>query len=154
MVEAARSLDDRDQVDRARRHPLLALELREQPVGRSEPGGAFDLRQNDAVEPRPDDRRQVAVAELGVDRIDADIEQRSPRAREGRDHRLARRPLLGRRDRILEIEDHRVGVERQRLLDPPRVVTRRKQKTPQRLHGWLPRAIGAACLHRLIIAAF
>src|SRR5207302_4767494 len=92
-------------------------------------------------EPRADDRRQIAVTELGVDRIDADIQPWSPRAHQGRDHRIPRRPLLGGRDRILEIEDHRIGVEGQRLLDPPRVVPRRKQKTPQRPHGCFPWAM-------------
>ena len=127
--EATRRLDDRDQIDRARRQPLLAFELRQQPVDRGERGGAFDLWQDDAVEPGPDDRDQVAVAELGVDRIDANIEERSARARQRRDDRIARRRLLGGRDRVLEVEDDRVGIERQRLLDAPRMIARRKQKT-------------------------
>ena len=40
-------------------------------------------------------------------------------ARQGRDRCIARRPLLGGRARIFKIEDHRVDVEGQRLLDPP-----------------------------------
>src|SRR6266851_1721800 len=74
---------------RPRAVSMIGLKLGEEPVGRRKPGSAFDLRQNDAVEPRADDRRQVAVTELGVDRIHADIQQRSPRARQRRDHRVA-----------------------------------------------------------------
>ena len=60
----------------------LAFELRQQPVDRGEPGGAFDLRQNDAVEPGPHDREQIAVAELGIDGVDPDIQQAAPLPRE------------------------------------------------------------------------
>ena len=57
-------------------------------------------------------------------------------ARQGRDRCIARRPLLGGRARIFKIEDHRVDVEGQRLLDPPCMGPRRKQKTPQTA-AWL-----------------
>ncbi len=127
--KAARGLDDRDQVDRPRRQSVLAFELARQPFDRGQPGGGFDLWQNDAVEPATDDRHQVAVAEFGVERVDPDIERRPPRPPEGRRHPVPRRLLFGGRDRVFEIEDHRVGIERQRLLDPPRMVSRRKQKT-------------------------
>ena len=75
MAEAPGGLDDWDQVDRAQAQPMLAFELGDEPVDRYEPAGAFDLRQNDAVEPGADDRRQVAVTELGVDRVHPDIQQ-------------------------------------------------------------------------------
>ena len=111
----------------------LAFELRQQPVDRGEPGGAFDLGQDDPVETGPHDREQIAVAELGIDSIDPDIQETAPLPREGSRDRLAGGRLLGRRDRVLEVKDHRVGVERQRLLDPARMIARREQKTAQRL---------------------
>ena len=42
-VETAGGLDDRDQIDAAGRQAAVAFELRQQPVDRGEPGGAFDL---------------------------------------------------------------------------------------------------------------
>ena len=112
---------------------MHAFELGEQPVDRGQPGRAFDLRQNDAVEARPHDRHQIAVAEFSVDGIDPDIEQSPPRPLQRCGDRLARCRLLGGRDRVFEVEDHRIGIKRQRLLDPSRVVARREQETAQRL---------------------
>jgi hypothetical protein len=105
-----------------------SIELRQQPIDRREPGCAFHLRQDDAVETKSNDRQQVAIAELGVDGVDANIEKPLAWARHRRDDRIARGPLLGRGHRVFEIEDDRVGIEGQRLLDPPGVVSRRKQK--------------------------
>jgi hypothetical protein len=56
------------------------------------------------------------------------------------EHGLAGGGLLGDRDGVLEIENHRVGADRQRFLDAPRVVSGREQEGPQdrrhgRLHG-------------------
>jgi len=62
-IEAARRRDYRDQIDAAGRQSVVAFELGHQPVDRGEPGSAFDLRQDDAVEAGPHDRHQVAVAE-------------------------------------------------------------------------------------------
>jgi hypothetical protein len=61
-----------------------------------------------------------------------------PRACQRRDNSIARRFLFGDGDRVFEIEDDRVGVERQRLLDPPRVIARCKQKASQWLNGGSP----------------
>jgi len=107
---------------------LLSFDLRKKPVDRRKPSGGFDLREDDAVETGPNNCDQIAIAELGVDRIDANIEELPPRARQRRDNRIPRRPLLSDGHGILEIEDDRVGIERQCLLDPPGVIPRRKQK--------------------------
>jgi hypothetical protein len=128
LAEAARRFDDRDQIDRARPQPMLSFDLRKKPVDRRKPSRGFDFREDDAVETGPNDRHQIAIAKLGVDRIDANIEELPPRARQRRDNRIPRRSLLGHGHGILEIEDDRVGIERQRLLDPPCVIPRRKQK--------------------------
>jgi len=121
--------DNRDQVYAAHGQAALAFELRQQPVDRGEPGGGFDLWQDDPVNTGKRDREQVAVAELGIDGVDPDIQETAPRTRERSRHRLAGGRFLDDCDRVLQIEDDRVGVERQRLLDPPRVVAGSEQKT-------------------------
>jgi hypothetical protein len=78
---------------------MLSFELRQNPIDGRKPSGGFDLWQDDAVETGPNDRHQVAIAELGVDRIDANIEELPPRARQRRDNRIPRRPLRGKRVR-------------------------------------------------------
>jgi hypothetical protein len=107
---------------------MLSFDLGKKPVDRRKPSGGFDLGEDDAVETGLNNCDQIAIAELGVDRIDANIEELSPRAEQRRDNRIPRRPLLGYGHRIFGIEDDRVGIERQRLLDPPCVIPRRKQK--------------------------
>jgi hypothetical protein len=54
---------------------------------------------------------------------------RADAAARRRGDQVARRRLLGGRDRVFEVENYRVGIERQRLLDPPRVIARREQET-------------------------
>src|SRR5204863_448812 len=81
------------------------------------------------VKTRLDHRDQIAAAELGVRCIHSHIEKAGPRPRQRSGDGGAGRRLLGGRDGVFEVEDHRVGVERQRLLDPARMVARREQKT-------------------------
>lgn len=107
---------------------MLSFDLRKKPVDRRKPSGGFDLRKDDAVETRPNNCDQIAIAELGVNRIDANIEELSPRAGQRCYNRIPRRSLLGHGHGIFEVEDDRVGIERQRLLDPPWVIPGRKQK--------------------------
>ena len=54
---------------------MLSFDLREKPIDRSKPSSGFDLGEDDAVETGPNDRHQIAIAKLGVDRIDANIEE-------------------------------------------------------------------------------
>ena len=85
------------------------------------------------------DTDEIAIAEFAVDGIDPHIEQKpTARPRERRHDQIAGCQLLGGSDGVLEVEDHRVGIERQRFFDPPRVISRRKQKASQRLNGCPP----------------
>src|SRR6185437_2929710 len=118
--ETTRRLDDRDQIDSPEYKALLALQLRQEPVDRGERSGAFDLWQDDPVEPRADDCNEVAVAELGVGGIDPNIEERLARQRPG--HGTARGRLLGGRDSVLEVENDRIGIERQCVGDAPGMI--------------------------------
>ena len=113
----------------ARRYQvLLAFQLREQPIDRGERGGTFDLWQDDPVEPRADDRDEVAIAELGVGGVDPNIEEGSARPRQCRRHGTACGRLLGSRHRILEVEYDHIGIERQCIGHAPGMIARGKQK--------------------------
>jgi hypothetical protein len=61
--------------------------------------------------------------------IDANIEERLARKRQCCDHGTACDTFLGGRDGVLEVENDRVGIERQSIGDAPGVVARGKQKT-------------------------
>ena len=109
--EPTRRLDDRDKIDGPGCRVSLAFQLRQEPIDRGERGRAFDLWQHDPFEPRADDCNEVAVAELGVGGIYPNIEERLARQRQRRGHGAACGRLLGGRDRILEVENDRIGIE-------------------------------------------
>ena len=46
--------------------------------------------------------------------------------------------LVGNRDRILQVDDHGIGIEAERLLDAPRNVARGKQKRATKRHAYSP----------------
>ena len=87
------------------------------------------LWQHDPVDPWADDCNEVAVAELGVGGIDPNIEERLARQRQRRDDCTACGRFLRGRDRVLEVKNDRVGIERQCIGDAPGMIARRKQKT-------------------------
>jgi hypothetical protein len=111
LLDTARRLDDRDQIDITERHSSVTLELRQQPIDRCEIGRAFDLRENDAVQTGLHDRHQIVIAEFGVNGVDPDIKQSLPGTFERSRHYLACRRFLGDRHSIFEIQDHGVGIE-------------------------------------------
>ena len=86
---------------------LESVEIQRQAV---DVGGAGAFRQHDAVRPARHHGREVAERHAGIERVDADIDllARIPRI-EHLAHRAPRADLLVRRDRILEVEDQRVG---------------------------------------------
>jgi len=102
---------DHDETHRPARHPGAHLERVEPVADPQEVRGTVRLRHHDPVEPRRDDRREVVEREAGVERIDPHPE--APVARparvEGVAHEAARGRLVLRRDRVLEVEDQRVG---------------------------------------------
>ena len=72
LLDTARRLDDRNQIDVTEGQSSVPFQLSQQPIDRCEPGRAFDLRENDAVQTGLHDRDQVAIAEFGVDGVDPD----------------------------------------------------------------------------------
>jgi hypothetical protein len=62
-----------------------------------------------------------------------DVPEVALAAPEDLDDTRARRDLARRGHRVLEVEDHRVGGQRQAFLDPPCVVARREQQGPEHL---------------------
>src|SRR5207302_3824322 len=137
MRQAAGGLNDRDQIDRAFGKAALALDLLQYPIDRRERCRALHLGQDNAVEPAARDRDEIAIAERGIDGIDADIQESGARLPECCRDRIAGRYLLGRRDRIFKVENDGVGVEGQRLCDTARMITRREQKTAEQGNGGL-----------------
>jgi hypothetical protein len=132
VAQPLSGLDDRDEVDAAHRQAALAFEIGQQPIDGLQGRGAFDLGEDDAVQPGLDDGAEITVAECGVGGIDPHVKQAGARLRVGGDDRAARRRFLGDRDRVLEIEDHRIGFKGQRLLDPTRVVAGREEERAER----------------------
>ena len=94
---------------------------RELGVGMDDRRAAFRLRQQDGVRARRHDGVEVGVGQAGRDAVDAHQQARALRLR----HRAlekcgragARRVLAVVRDRILEVDDHRVGAARERLVE-------------------------------------
>ena len=115
-----------------------ALERGDGPVDGHELSGRFDFRQHDTVDAGGDHRLQVVEAERRIERVDPDVTEGAARRLKRGDHLLAGGRLLRDRDRILEIEDHDVGVEGERLLDASGVVARREQQRSEYGHGDSP----------------
>jgi hypothetical protein len=109
-------------------------------VGVDDGGRAFRLRQHDGVGPPRHHRVEVGVDEACLDRVDADEEARAPalcpRFLEERRRARARLLLALGGDRILEINDHRIGAGGKRLLELCAAVGRDEQ---ERAHGRGPR---------------
>jgi len=105
-----------------------ALQLRQEPIDRGECGCAFDLWQHDSVEAWASDRNEVAVAELGIGRVDPNIEERLAWPRQCGRYDTACGRLLGGRDRVLEVENDSVGIERQCIGEASRMIARGKHK--------------------------
>jgi hypothetical protein len=82
---------------------VFAFELGNQPGDCAERGGTLGFGQDDPAEPLTDNHCELTVTELGVKGVDPNIEAPAPRPRQRRRHGLARRRLLGGRDRILEV---------------------------------------------------
>ena len=74
----------------------------------------------------------VAVLDAGVDPDDA---EGVARALQSLDHQGAGRRLLGHRDRVLQIQDHRIRVEPERLLHLARMIARREQEAAVQGHA-------------------
>ena len=86
---------------------LEGIEIQRQAV---DVGSTSAFRQHDAVGPARHDGREVAKRHAGIERVDADIDLLAwvPRI-EHLAHRAPRADLLLRRDRILKVEDQRIG---------------------------------------------
>ena len=132
VLQAAGGFDDWDQVDGVARDGAVAFELGQQPVDGGEGGGGFDLREDDTVEAGVHDCGQVAVAELGVGGVDADVEERVAGALQGGRDERASGWLFGDCHGVFQIEDHGVGIQRQRLVGAARVVAGGEEERAQR----------------------
>ena len=99
---------------------------------------AVDLRDQDAVEAGPDNRREVVERQPAAERIDAHQERPVARraAQQVLDH-IAGERLAWRRDGILEIEDQRVGADAGCLGEFVLAVARHEQKGAQSHAGRL-----------------
>ena len=93
--------------------------------------GALGLRQDDAVESRCDDARDVAFGEARVEPIHADRDEAAEKPRQRGLDEPPRRDLGGIRDRVLQVEDDAVGAERGHLVDLARLIAGREEQAPK-----------------------
>ena len=129
--------------DAASSRPRSRSQRREQRVDLRQRVGALDLRHHDRVEVVADDRADVVLQATGVLAVDADDDERDAVVgRQRLAHGRARRVLLVVGDRVLEVEDDRVGPEAPDLRELARVVPRSEKEATQwlalpvdRLHG-------------------
>ena len=98
-------------------------------------GGGLHLRQHDAVHAASDHRLQVVEAGRRIESVDSHIAQGTARRLKRGDHLLASVRLLGDRDGVLEVENHHVRVEGERLFDASGVIARREQQRSGDDHG-------------------
>ena len=133
--DATAGLDDRHKVDAARREAAGPLECRDGPVDRHELRMGLDLWQHDAVDTLSNHRPQVLEAERRVERVDPDIAKGLARCLERSNHLLAGGRFLGDCNGILEVEYHRVRVQRERLFDASGVIARCEQQRSEDEHG-------------------
>ena len=117
---------------------LEGIEIQRQAV---DVGGAGAFRQHDAIGPAWHDGREVAKRHAGIERVDADIDLLARVARiEHVADRASRADLFVRRDRILEVEDQRVGGRLLGVFELAQAVARNKQKGSHR------QAFGLQCI--------
>ncbi len=131
-----RGLDLRHEIERAFLDAALALERGEQPVDGVQIGGAFDFRHHHAVHAFLHRGDEIGIAIRRRRRVHAHVEQAAPRLGQCLDHGSAARRLVGGSNRVLEIEDHGVGVQRERFLDAARHVGRREQERADHRRRW------------------
>src|SRR5215472_3558918 len=112
---------DRHDLDRTLGQTRDRLTRQKLRIGTNDIGAAFCLRQHDGVGTRGHDGVEIGVGKTGRKSVDANEEARAVRSFGGtRDE--SRRPyarigLALRRNRIFEIDDHRVGAARHRLVE-------------------------------------
>ena len=129
--KARRRLDDRHEVDSARRQSALALEVGDQPVDRAQIRSRLHLGEHDAIDAGPDDRHDIRQAPLRPDAVDAYVAFACAGLCQRFDHGFPRRRLLRDRNRIFQVEDHGVRAQGQSLFHAPWMISRGKQKRAQ-----------------------
>ena len=114
--QPGRVLDLRLDADPADGEPLRELDLGQQLVGHLDVAGRADLRHHDRIELRAralDDRDQVLVVVRRVGAVDAHDDRLGTEVQRVQrlDDPFARRVLLVRRDRVLEVEEDLVRLQ-------------------------------------------
>jgi hypothetical protein len=138
--EAAGGLDERHEINGVEGQASLALDLGHEPVRDLDIVRPMNLGEHHAVDGPLHDGVEVAVAEFRRECVDADIAASAPRLLQRFDHDGARRHLLRDRARVLEIEDHGVRIERQRLGNAARMIAGSEQPRTAQAHVTLPRS--------------
>ena len=101
-------------------------------IGMNDACAAFGLRQHDGVGAGGHDCVEIGVGEAGLKSVDADQQARAGGGFDGVGDEsrcaLSRRGLACRRDRILQIDDDRVGAARHRLVELVAAVGRHEKQ--------------------------
>ena len=127
-MQAGGGLELGHEVDRAFGDAAIALEVPDQPVDRVQVGGAFDLRQDYAFDFGVQHLVQIAEAEGARRRVHAYVAAAASRPLQRCRHALTSRGLFRERHGILQVDNHRVGVERERFLHATRDVAGGKKE--------------------------
>ena len=133
--DAFRRLEDWKKIDRASLASGFTLKIGHHPVDGLEVCGILNLGENDAIEPRADDRLEIAEAELRIPTVHAHITAALAALLERLDDDGSRGLLLGHGHGILEIENRGVGAGQEDFLDFARVVSRREKIGSMRSHS-------------------
>jgi hypothetical protein len=120
------------------RRSLKRVEIQRQPI---DIGSAGAFRQHDPVGPARDDGGEIAERQTRIQRVDTDIDLlvRIPRV-EHVAHGAPGADLFIRRDRILEVEDQRLGRSFLGVFELAQAVTRDEQEGSHR------HAFGLQCI--------
>ena len=114
---------------------MIALQLRHLVIDGLQLGRRLGLGQHDPVQPWADHLRQVALAEFGIEGIDADIAKAVPRPFQGFDDGGPGGRLFGQGNGVFEVQDRRVGAGAEDLFRLARMVAGREQQRPEGTSG-------------------
>ena len=113
------------------RRRFKSIEIERQPI---DVGGTRAFWQYHTVGPARDNRGKIAKRHAGIERVDTDIDLLARIARiEHLAHGAPGTDLFLRRNRILEIEDQRIGRDLLRVFELAQAVARNEQKRSHRL---------------------
>ncbi len=125
-------LDDGQQVEATDSQPRSALRLGDYSLNLQKRFSGFHLGQHDPVQPGANCGGKIVLPKHGVHAIDPHVVQTLAGSSGERSHYVFPGfDFLGNRDRVLEVENHRVRPNLEHFFNPSGVICRGKQKAAQ-----------------------